>query len=254
MCRHLAYLGPPVPLARLLLEPEYALLRQSWQPRRQAHGRLNADGFGIGWYVEGLDEPARYRRAVPMWTDANVPELARVTRSGAVLAAVRSATAGMGQAESAAAPFKYGRWLFSHNGALPGWPESGALVAAALPSTTLLTMDAPSDAALLWTFICSRLLAGDALGMALSAAVSIAAPTGGRLNFLLTDGVTIAATTWGDTLSWRADQRGVFVASEPFDDEPGWHDVTDRSLLISTPDGVEVTPLILVPPIEGVPQ
>jgi glutamine amidotransferase len=61
-----------------------------------------------------------------------------------------------------------------------------------------------------------------------------------RLNFLALDGATIAATTWGDTLCWRADQRGVVVASEPSDDEPGWHDVPDHSLLTATPDGVRV--------------
>jgi glutamine amidotransferase len=49
MCRHLAYLGPPVPLGRLLLDPPHGLLHQSWAPRRQRNGALNADGFGVGW-------------------------------------------------------------------------------------------------------------------------------------------------------------------------------------------------------------
>jgi glutamine amidotransferase len=57
------------------------------------------------------------------------------------------------------------------------------------------------------------------------------------------------ATAFGDTLSWRADERGVVVASEPYDDAPGWVDVPDRSLLVATPDGVTISPLPLdVPP------
>ena len=36
--------------------------------------------------------------------------------AGCVLAAVRSATAGMPADETAAAPFQSGRWLLSHNG------------------------------------------------------------------------------------------------------------------------------------------
>ena len=52
MCRHIAYLGPSVPLAELLLDPPFGLLRQSWQPRRQQHGRLNADGFGVAFFED----------------------------------------------------------------------------------------------------------------------------------------------------------------------------------------------------------
>lgn len=114
MCRHLAYVGPPVSLDRLLVRPAHGLYEQSWQPRRQRHGTVNADGFGVGWYPQdtaeedggegGPGRPARYRRAVPVWADANFAELSAAVRSGAVLAAVRSATAGTTQDESAAAP------------------------------------------------------------------------------------------------------------------------------------------------------
>src|SRR5262249_50315898 len=108
MCRHVAYVGPPVSLAELLLDPPFGLLRQSWEPRHQQHGRLSAEGLGVGWSAGDAPVPARYRRDRPMWTDANLPELARVIRSGAVLAAVRSGTDGMGHAEGAAAPFRDG--------------------------------------------------------------------------------------------------------------------------------------------------
>ncbi|MDQ3145520.1 MAG: class II glutamine amidotransferase, partial [Actinomycetota bacterium] len=50
MCRHLAYLGPPVSLEEVLGGPPHALLRQSWAPRCQRHGTVNADGFGVGWW------------------------------------------------------------------------------------------------------------------------------------------------------------------------------------------------------------
>jgi glutamine amidotransferase len=245
MCRHLAYLGPPVPLGTLLLDPPHGLLHQSWAPRRQRNGIMNADGFGVGWYASGDPVPARYRRDRPMWTDANLPELARVIRSGAVLAAVRSGTDGMGHAEGAAAPFRDGRWLFSHNGALPGWPGCASSLAAAVPPERLLRLDASSDSALLWAITHADLEAGASLADALTTTVGAAAGAApeARLNLLTLDGTTIAATTWGDTLCWRADRRGVVVASEPFDDEPGWHDVPDHSLLTATPDGVRVTPL-----------
>ena len=105
MCRHLAYVGPEVSLKSLLIDPPYGLYRQAWAPRMQRHGTVNADGFGIGWYASGDPVPARYRRAVPIWGDPSLPDLARVTRSSAVLAAVRDATVGTALGEAAAAPF-----------------------------------------------------------------------------------------------------------------------------------------------------
>src|ERR1700730_14072793 len=129
MCRHLAYLGPPASLRSLLIAPPHSLYRQAWAPRLQRHGTVNADGFGVGWYADGDQDPARYRRGVPMWADPSLPDIARVTRSRAVLAAVRSATPGTAVGEQAAAPFGDGRWLFSHNGSLEGWPAVAAAVA-----------------------------------------------------------------------------------------------------------------------------
>ncbi|NEA51280.1 class II glutamine amidotransferase, partial [Streptomyces sp. SID10815] len=102
MCRHLAYLGPDEPLGRLLVEPPHGLYRQSWAPRRQRYGTVNADGFGVGWYAEGDPAPARYRRAGPIWADLSFADLARVVRSGALLAAVRDATLSGADAEAAA--------------------------------------------------------------------------------------------------------------------------------------------------------
>lgn len=245
MCRHIAYLGPSIPLATLLLDPPHGLMQQSWAPRRQSHGLLNADGFGVGWYVTGDPVPARYRRDRPMWTDANIADLARVVHSHAVLAAVRSGTEGMGYSEAAAAPFRDGRWLFSHNGALPGWPGCASALAAHLPPERLVHLDAPTDSALLWALTHARLQAGAPLADALAGTVQEAAGAAAdaRLNLLATDGTSIAATAWGNSLCWRADTRGTVVASEPFDDEPGWQDVPDRSVLVATSDGVQVTPL-----------
>jgi gamma-glutamyl hercynylcysteine S-oxide hydrolase len=250
MCRHLAYLGRPTPLRDLVIDPPHSLLRQSWEPRRQAHGKLNADGFGVGWYAEGDPMPARYRRESPMWTDRSFPDVARVVRSGAILAAVRSATAGMAGGEAAVAPFCTGRYLFSHNGAVAGWPRSIAQLTADLGDPELMAMEAVTDSALLWLVVHQRLADGERMAEALGNTVRLAAATaGGRLNLLLTDGRSIAATTWGDTLCWRASADGVVVASEPYDDEPGWVNVPDRSLLVATPDGVDTTPLPLdVPP------
>ena len=243
MCRHLAYLGPPATLRSVLLDPPHGLQRQSWAPRRQRHGTMNADGFGIGWYAEGDPVPARYRRAIPIWGDPSLPDLARVIRSGAVLAAVRNATPGMAAGEQAAAPFASDQWLFSHNGVLEGWPDSAA--AHAPSARTLLSLEAMVDSAFLWQLVLEWLQAGAAMDTALAAVITAIEAGGGsgRFNFLLTDGRSIAATAWGDTIWYRRSGASVVVASEPGDDQPGWTEVQDRHSLTATPSQVSVRPL-----------
>ncbi|MER7818122.1 ergothioneine biosynthesis protein EgtC [Streptomyces sp. NPDC096153] len=246
MCRHIAFLGRPTALGELLVGPPHALLRQSWAPRRQRYGTVNADGFGVGWYAEGDPVPARYRRAGPVWADPSFADMARVVRSEALLAAVRDATEAGADGEAAAAPFTAGPWLFSHNGAVRGWPGSMAALAAALPPCELLSLEARCDSALVWALVLHRLRDGDEPGQAVADTVldvARAAPDS-RLNLLLTDGVTIAATAWGDTLWYLADPgRGTVVASEPYDDDPRWCEVPDRALLTATRTDVLLTPL-----------
>jgi glutamine amidotransferase len=245
MCRHLAYLGPQATLRSVLTDPPHGLLRQSWAPRQQKHGTVNADGFGVGWYADADPVPARYRRAVPMWGDASFADLVRVTRTGALLAAVRSATDGTAQVEAAAAPYAAGPWLFSHNGTLDGWPDATAGLAATLPAAELLALEARADSALAWALVLHRLRAGENPADALAGTVGDldAAGITGRFNFLLTDGKTIAATAAGDTLCYCSRPGQVVVASEPFDDEPGWQAVPDRTVLTARPGVVDASPL-----------
>lgn len=246
MCRHLAYLGPSVPLRTVLVEPEHSLHRQSWAPRRQRYGTVNADGFGVGWYAPDDPVPARYRRAGPVWADPSFADLCRVVRSHAVVAAVRDITEGCVADESAAAPYAAGRRLFSHNGALDGWPGSVTGPASSLPPEALLSLEARCDSALAWALVRHRLDAGEPPDAALGAVtrdLARAAPAS-RLNFLLGDGRSITATAWGDELWYlhRGD-HSLVVASEPYDDDPRWHTVPDRHLLSGDPATVRLAPL-----------
>ncbi len=211
------------------------------------HGRINADGFGAGWYVPEIrTEPARYRRAVPIWTDASFASLAGVINSGCVLAAVRNATVGMPVEETATAPYTDGRHLLSHNGrvdlTVPVRMLRGVR-GAPVP-------DSRCDSALLAAVVWQRLDAGTHLADAVADVVVAAGSRDGaaRLNLLVTNGSQIVATTWGETLSYRisaaSEDVGVEVASEPSDDGDGWIDLDDRRLLVADTRNVVISSLI----------
>jgi glutamine amidotransferase len=245
VCRHLAYLGPEVTLASLVLEPAHGLLQQSFAPRLQAHGRLNADGYGVGWWSPTRAEPARHRRAVPLWSDRSFASWAGVVSSGAVVAAVRSATPPYPVEESCAAPFSDGRWLFSLNGAVSdGAGDAGARLRATLGADRQSWVDAPVDSALVFALLRAQLADGVSAAKALAAVVTTVddvAPS--RLNLLLSDGETVLATTHGDTLFVRRRAGSVLVASEPDDDAGDWAPVPPESLVEATRSTLSVTPL-----------
>jgi glutamine amidotransferase len=228
VCRHSVWLGKPRTLASLVLEPPHGLLTQSYAPRRQRHGRVNADGWGVGFWAGERPTPVRWRSARPLWTDASFASVAPVISASSILAAVRSATVGMPIEESGTAPFTDGRWLLSHNGRV----DRAVLPAAAGAESTV-------DSAILAAHLFDRGV--EATG---DVVVSVAGrDPSARLNLLLTDGERAVATTWGDTLSYLADETGTTIASEPHDDDPRWVDVPDHHLLEVTPDGITLTAL-----------
>ncbi|MEO3758508.1 ergothioneine biosynthesis protein EgtC [Mycobacterium sp. B14F4] len=227
MCRHLGWLGEPVSVASLVLEPANGLLVQSYSPRRQKHGLMNADGWGVGFFDNGT--PRRWRSATPLWGDASFASVAPALHSGCVVAAVRSASIGMPIEATASAPFSDGHWLLSHNGLV----DRAALPLAPRAEST-------NDSALLAALVFDRGL--DALGDTIVEVA--AADPNARLNILAGNGTRLLATTWGDTLSVLRRPDGVVLASEPYDDDPGWQEIPDRHLIrVQAASGVELIPL-----------
>jgi glutamine amidotransferase len=226
MCRHLGWLGEPASVASLVLDPPYGLLVQSYSPRRQKNGLMNADGWGVG-FLDGEDV-RRWRSAAPLWGDASFASVAPALRSGCIIAAVRSATIGMPIEPSASAPFSDGTWLLSHNGVVDR---------SVLPPST--AAESTVDSAVLAALIFDRGL--DTLG---DTVVEVgAADPNARLNILAANGSRMVATTWGDTLSVLRRDDGVVLASEPYDDDPTWQEVPDRHLVDVRGSHVELTPL-----------
>ncbi|BBZ78153.1 gamma-glutamyl-hercynylcysteine sulfoxide hydrolase [Mycolicibacterium anyangense] len=227
MCRHLGWLGESASLASLTLDPPSGLLVQSYAPRRQKHGLLNADGWGVGFF-DDLSQPRRWRSAAPLWGDASFASVSPALRSSCVVAAVRSASVGMPIEPSACAPFTDGRWLLSHNGIV----DRGVLPLTSAAESTV-------DSAILAAMIFERGL--DNLGDTIVEVA--AADPGARLNILAANGSRLLATTWGDTLSVLERADGVVLASEPYDDHPDWRDIPDRHLVEVTEQRVTLTPL-----------
>jgi predicted glutamine amidotransferase len=116
MCRWLAYAGTSVLLADILYKPDHSLIDQS----RHSHMGVettNGDGFGIGWYGSDTHTPAIVRDIGPAWNNRNLREIANHVRSPLFFAHVRAST-GTAVQQTNCHPFRHGRWMWMHNGAI----------------------------------------------------------------------------------------------------------------------------------------
>jgi len=113
MCRWVGYFGSPLRVEELVYNTTHSLIEQSRSARQTSH-LTNADGFGLGWY--GTSEtPGVYHSVSPAWNDRNLQALAAQIESPLFLAHVRAST-GTPVQQTNCHPFRWGRWLFVHNG------------------------------------------------------------------------------------------------------------------------------------------
>lgn len=264
MCRLAAYLGPPVPLARLTHEPPHSLLVQSWKPREMLEAVLNADGVGAAWFPDdGNPAPCRYRAPLAAWQDENLAQLAPRVRSSRLLAIVRAATPGLQVAASSTPPFVHGHLAFAHNGALSRFhaafmrPLRERLSDAAYASITggtdsehlfaLLVDDLAGrdDADSVADALVRLVLSVDRLAKQVEARATmnlVVAGPGGL--------VAVRYASDGDAPSLylaegaRRFDPGIVLASEPLDDDPAWKPVAARSVVRVGEDArVRIEPL-----------
>ena len=262
MCRMVGYLGASeATLSSVVLGPEHSLLVQSYAPEEMMSGVVNADGFGVGWYVPEDDEPAVYRSNAPLWSDRSFAGIAPKIRSRTIFAAVRSATPGLPVEESGVPPFSSGPYLFMHNGAIRDFRKT-----AMRPLRERLSDEAYSgllgvtDSETIFAGLLD-LLKGDPTDLAGAAKETIRLVTEvcdglsvrAALNLAVTDGTAMAFTRYstqgpGNSLYMLENAEtfpGAFVvASEWLDRDPGWREVPDRRLMsVRRGSGATLSPL-----------
>ena len=142
MCRWLAYSGSPIRLEELLLNRDRSLIDQSLHSRLGAT-TTNGDGFGVGWYDDG-DTPRLYRSVHPAWNDRNLRELAAGISSHLFLSHIRAST-GTAIQETNTHPFRYGRWLWVHNGLIREFPRLRRELVLAIDDSLFTSIEGTTD-------------------------------------------------------------------------------------------------------------
>lgn len=245
MCRLLSYLGPDIALSQLILSPEHSLEKQAWQPRELREAKLNADGFGIGWYHDG--SVARYRQSIPIWNDPNLHDLSHSIQQPLWLAMVRSATPGLGTHYSNTQPFSYQQWLFMHNGYILDFsasarPQIRRILNHEFEANIRGDTDSEYIFALILHYLAEHKKPLDAIRTAFHSIANIIGEESALLNVVLSDGEQIIASKHAinglcPTLYYGRGIKGFapnsqLLASEAITADNHWQPVADHSLLV----------------------
>lgn len=251
MCRLAAYLGPAITLQQFLLDPPHSLYRQSWEPQELKYAKLNADGYGFGWYGPD-DTPAVYTSPMPVWSDSNLPHLARTLRQPLWLAEVRSATSGSPVHQFNTAPFHDAKLLYVHNGFIREFhTQLLHRITAMLDPEIAADINGNTDSEYL--FACLRQLLADDPDLTIPAALAglfeLLADwideQPALINIVITDGQRLYATRHGlnhecPSLYYTTDDElfpgGQVIASERLTGDSYWQPVPEHHILILDPD------------------
>ncbi len=165
MCRVFAYIGPEIPLASLLLEPENSLINQSLDP--ELHPDLQLAGWGFGAWGEHLlkpKDPLLYHRPKAAFYDDNAKGIIPSLQASTVLAHVRASSydASVVQADENCHPFSFDGtpWIIAQNGTLPHWRLLQRELLAHCEDRFLKQMRGTTDTEFLYVLLLS-LLRGD---------------------------------------------------------------------------------------------
>jgi glutamine amidotransferase len=264
MCRFILYLGPPVRLSSLLLEPSHSLIRQSTHSHEREEP-LNGDGFGIGWYVPEYDqEPAVFRSITPAWNNRNLHNLSRVVSSPCILAHVRAATQSSGVNEANCHPFRFGKYLCMHNGDIGNFSRVRRRLLEGICDDAFNNVYGSTDSENFFAVIIDELLkrqvvdamdVATALDNAIQRVVTIVEQYGDNvssyLNVAVTDGVNAVISRYsndsehqpeslyyycGDLYEpcnhTQPDHDEVVISSERLTQDPGWQAVPANHFIV----------------------
>ena len=278
MCRLYGFHATaPTKVECTLVHAQNALLMQS---RLDSRGEVNADGWGIAYYHDGEPEVERCDRAA--FDDILFGATAERMFAKTVVAHIRKATIGS-VAFVNTHPFVHGRWTFAHNGTITAFRK----IRSELESETAPELQkhrrGASDSEQAFYWILTRLaragidlgesaaqldtlmkVVGDSVAHLAERNDKAGAERPGRLNFLLTNGETLVASRWNNTLHWvqrlgvhdceicgiphihreeDAGYRAAVVASEPISEE-SWQEVPQAHIIgVDNSIGIEVRPM-----------
>ncbi|MEU5633429.1 class II glutamine amidotransferase [Streptomyces rishiriensis] len=272
MCRWLAYSGTPILLETILYRPAHSLIDQSLHSRMGVE-TTNGDGFGVGWYAsDGAagTTPAVVREIGPAWSNRNLREIAGHVRSSLFFAHIRAST-GSAVQQTNSHPFRHGRWMWMHNGAIADFHRIRRELALAVDPLLFPDIEGSTDSELMFFLALTFGLEEDppgAVARMVGLVERVGHAHGVEFPLQMTVAVTEGVRLWAFRYSSQGASRSLFystrvetlrdlhpdmaflrevsdetrlIVSEPLGDLPGaWNEVPESTYGVVQPEGDEI--------------
>jgi len=281
MCRWLAYTGSPILMSTALYSPANSLIDQSLHSKLGAEA-TNGDGFGVGWY-DDTPTPGVFRSIEPAWNDQNLRELSGHISSGHFFAHLRAAI-GSAVQQTNCHPFRYGNWLFMHNGFVDGFRTIKRDLILAVDESLYPEISGQADTELLFYLALTFGLEddpADAVARTIGLVEAVGRRHGVKYPFQGTIATTDGERTWVFRYSSEGKSRSLFftghvptlrelypdrevlfevsddtriVVSEPIGDLPGaWNEVPESTYGVVGRGEAQLSPFVVKEPSTAVP-
>jgi predicted glutamine amidotransferase len=247
MCRWLAYSGSPILLDELLYKPDHSLIDQSLHSRLGVE-TTNGDGFGTGWYGANTDTPAVFRSIEPAWNDRNLREVATHVESPMFLAHIRAST-GTAVQQTNCHPFRFGKWLWVHNGLVREFPRLKRDLALVVDKSLYASIEGSTDSELLF-YLALTLGLEDDPPQAVERMVGLVEETGRRYGIehpiQMTIGTADGTNVWAFRYSSEGKSRSLYYSTsvrtlrEMYPERPRLQEVGDESRIIVSEPIIEL--------------
>ena len=227
MCRLTLYKGKSLLIGDLIVWPDNGLLCQSrdaaFHPgivddsKNRRNIVVNGDGFGVCWYNDKHPERGSccFKFVTPAWSDMNLRNIGEHVESSLIMAHIRAASSGHDPLVEEAVvsqenchPFKYKRWTFMHNGAVPSFKSIQRALLLLLPHDIFRGITGTTDSEHIFALFLHYLPSRDeptsvedfiaavektmSMILQLCAAANIYVPC--SLNLVFSDGINVIAT------------------------------------------------------------
>ena len=182
---------------------------------RQGATTTNGDGFGVGWYEEGGETPRLYRSTHPAWNDRNLRELAAGISSPLFFSHIRAST-GSAIQETNTHPFRYGRWLWMHNGLIREFPQVRRELVLAVDDSLFTSLEGTTDSEVMFYLALTFGLESDPVA-AVEQTVGLVEAVGHRHGIehpiQMTVATTDGRTVWAFRYSSEGDSRSLYFST-----------------------------------------
>ena len=274
MCRWLIYIGKEITLNEILFNGENSIIKQSYkktftpfleEPNKRDH-EINADGFGIGWYNNTLQEPCLYISTNTPWGDINIRKLSNYITSKFIFAHIRAIKPLSLSIihEYNCHPFTHRNFMFMHNGDIKNFISFKKKIVNDLKDDVYKIIKGNTDSEFAFaiflnfldkeTFFDGRQLEINFFKEIVIKTIKKLVKYGNNIpmsmNFAFTDGNTIICTRYINndeeppSLYFRIMENSAIISSEPVDYDDNWKYITKNNLVIYSKNTISIEPIL----------